>query len=147
MKTNELPAAVQATVQRQASGREIVDIDRETHKGRTVYEVEFRQSGKNEEIVIAEDGSVVAAETKKTKRFAEWFKGTELSDTPAAVQDTIRREAAGLEIVDIDREGTKQNPVYEVEIRGADDRKFEILVAANGDVLRDSRRPNGISMK
>lgn len=143
LRREEVPAAVQSTIDRHAAGREIADIDRETWDGKTVYEVEFRQAGKNEQIHITEDGAVVKQEGKMRK-FADWFKGTQFSDTPVAVQDTIKREAAGMEIVDIDREGTKENPVYEVEIRGADKKSFELVIAMDGSILRDSRKPGGV---
>ncbi|HRE82880.1 MAG TPA: hypothetical protein PLN52_17675 [Opitutaceae bacterium] len=147
LRREEVPSAVQATIDRRAAGREVADIDRETWDGKTVYEVEFRQTGKNEQIHITEDGAVVKHDGKMRK-LGDWFKGTQFSDTPTAVQDTIRREAGGMEIVDIDREGTKENPVYEVEIRGADKKDFELVIAMDGSILRDSRKPGGaLSMK
>jgi hypothetical protein len=40
----DLPQLVRATVQQQAAGRSVADIDREIWNGQTVYEIEFAQT-------------------------------------------------------------------------------------------------------
>lgn len=55
----ELPQAVQATVQRETKGGEIVDIERERENGRIVYEIEFIQEGVKYEIKVAPDGRLL----------------------------------------------------------------------------------------
>jgi len=142
----ELPAAVRTTIERLAEGREVADVDRESWGNRTVYEVEFREKGRNPQVHIEEDGSV-AKDPHKKRSLVDWMKGTQLSDTPSAVQATIAREAQGQEIVDIDREGRKNEPVYEVEIRGADRKTFELHIAAEGSILTDSRRNSTVTPK
>jgi hypothetical protein len=54
-----LPPPVRETVRSEARGREVVDIDRNVTNGRTVYEIEFRASGRNPKIHVAEDGQLV----------------------------------------------------------------------------------------
>jgi len=61
-KFADLPAAVKATVQQHGTEAEIEDIDRETHNGQIVYEIEFRREGPNREIVVAEDGKLIKDE-------------------------------------------------------------------------------------
>lgn len=133
----ELPAAVQSTARREANGREIVDIDRETWDGRAVFEIEFKERGPNARIHVAENGTIVRDERPR-RSVRSLFLGTQLEDTPAAVQQTIRRQAGDREIVDIDREGTDTVPVYRVEIRGPQGTQ-ELRVATDGKVIFDSR--------
>lgn len=133
-----LPAAVQQTVRDEARGRGIADIDREVSEGRTVYEVEFRAEGLNPRIHVAEDGTLVRAEAQRG-RIRDFFLGTQLSDTPTAVHETIRKEAAGRPINDIDIERRTGNVVYEVEIRDPQSGIFQLHVDADGRILKDSR--------
>src|SRR5687768_14275676 len=95
LQISDVPKPVQNTIQQQAAGRKIVDIDRETWTGRTVYEVEFAQSGRNAQIHVAEDGTIVRGERGATvgTPLTKLLMGTQLQDTPAAVQATIKREA------------------------------------------------------
>jgi hypothetical protein len=71
------------------------------------------------------------------------FLGTQLEDTPAAVQETIRRVAGGRDVADIDQEGAKTAPIYRVEIRDTQGTR-ELRIAPDGKVLFDSRttQPN-----
>lgn len=137
-----LPAAVRETIKREADGRQIADIDRETWQGRTVYEVEFKASGRNPQIHIAEDGTIAKAEQRRGSEVGaairSLFMGTQLEDTPPAVQETIRREARDRSIRDIDVEARSGQRIYEVEI---DDGRsaFQIHVAEDGRILHDTR--------
>jgi uncharacterized membrane protein YkoI len=55
----ELPAAVRETAKREVGTGTIVDIERETERGVTLYEVEFIEQGKKYELDIAEDGTLL----------------------------------------------------------------------------------------
>jgi uncharacterized membrane protein YkoI len=141
MRVSDVPEAVQKTIQQQAAGREVADIDKELWSGRTVYEVEFAQTGRNAQVHIAEDGAVVKDERARTGAGTGLFGlylGTQLEETPLAVQETIKREAHGRQIADIDKELRTGEPVYEVEIQQAG-QKFELHIAQNGTIIRDSR--------
>jgi uncharacterized membrane protein YkoI len=69
-----------------------------------------------------------------------FYLGTQLEDTPAAVQDTIKREAKDRQIVDIDKERRGGRTMYEVEIKQPDGGNFELHIAQDGTILRDSRK-------
>jgi hypothetical protein len=56
---DQVPPAVRATIEREALGGRIDDIERETKDGRVVYEVEFEQGGRDYEIHVAGDGSLL----------------------------------------------------------------------------------------
>ncbi|MCI0539323.1 MAG: hypothetical protein L0Z50_29295, partial [Verrucomicrobiales bacterium] len=47
LQLSDVPEPVQKTVQQQAAGRTVADIDRETWNGKTVYEVELEKEGKS----------------------------------------------------------------------------------------------------
>jgi len=58
-KFSALPEAVQKTIQGKAPSTEIADISRHEDNGRVIYEVEFKDKGKNPTMKIAEDGTLV----------------------------------------------------------------------------------------
>ena len=58
-KFNELPPTVQKTVRAQAPQAEIADVSHKTENGMDVYEVEFREPGRNPKIVVAARFSVL----------------------------------------------------------------------------------------
>jgi len=157
LRINDLPEKVQVTAREQAAGREIVDIDKEKLNGQIVYEVEFAQAGRNGQVYINEQGFVVkdedpkgtASKSPKVKSLFGHFRGTQLEETPAAVQETVKKEAQGGTITDIDKELRDGRVVYEIEIRQNPGRKYEIHVAENGTILRDSRlqEPAGAQIK
>ena len=60
----DLPSAVLETVKAESAGGEIKELALETEDGKTFYEVEFEKDGKEHEVKIAEDGSVLERETE-----------------------------------------------------------------------------------
>ena len=56
---SSLPEPVQKTIQSQAPNAQIAGISRHQDNGRTIYEVEFQEPGKNPSIKVAEDGTLV----------------------------------------------------------------------------------------
>jgi uncharacterized membrane protein YkoI len=60
----KLPPAVLETVKTESAGGEIKELALETEDGKTFYEVEFEKDGKEHEVKIAEDGTVLERETE-----------------------------------------------------------------------------------
>jgi hypothetical protein len=60
----EAPAAVQATIKKEAASGEVKEIEKETENGRVVYEAEVVTNGKTEEITVAEDGTFLGREAE-----------------------------------------------------------------------------------
>src|SRR6185369_7068980 len=58
-KFSALPEKVQKTIQARSPNVEIADISRHESDGRVIYEVEFKDKGKNPSIRVAEDGTLV----------------------------------------------------------------------------------------
>jgi hypothetical protein len=56
---DQLPPAVRATVERETTGGQITDIERDHEQGKVIYEVEFTSGGKEYELDIAEDGKLL----------------------------------------------------------------------------------------
>jgi uncharacterized membrane protein YkoI len=140
LNLDDLPSAVQQTARTEAAGREIVDIERETWNGRSVYEIEFKQRGFNARIYVDNDGTLVRDERRPGEALKSLFMGTQLTDTPPPVQATIRRVADDREIADIDRKTGGAQPVYRVEIK-SDQGMQELHVAEDGTILYDSLSP------
>jgi hypothetical protein len=56
---DQLPAPVKATMEQEAFGNTITDISKEDHKGKTVYEGDAMIAGKNYEINVLDDGTLL----------------------------------------------------------------------------------------
>ncbi len=59
LRLEDLPQPVREAVQREVGDGTIEDIDRDTERGQTVYEVEFDRDGREYEIEVSPDGTVV----------------------------------------------------------------------------------------
>jgi|ERR1043166_34936 uncharacterized membrane protein YkoI len=58
-KFSALPEKAQMTIKAKAPEAEIADISRHEKEGRVIYEVAFKDKGKNPTIQVADDGSLV----------------------------------------------------------------------------------------
>ena len=61
---DQVPAAVKATILKEAAGHQIEEIERETRGGQAVYEAEWKTGGKEIEIKVAPDGTLLAKEVE-----------------------------------------------------------------------------------
>ncbi len=59
---DEVPEAVRATILREAGDNEIEEIEEETKNGVTTYEAEWHEGGKEVEIEVAADGTLLEKE-------------------------------------------------------------------------------------
>jgi uncharacterized membrane protein YkoI len=60
MTLDQVPPAVRATIEAQAAGAKIEEVDKETENGATVYETDVTVEGKEYEIKVAEDGKLIS---------------------------------------------------------------------------------------
>lgn len=72
MSIDQVPPAVKATIVREAEGATVTSVDKQTDEGKNLYEADAMIQGKNYEIIVAEDGSLV---TKKFDDEAAEKKG------------------------------------------------------------------------
>lgn len=54
-----LPEPVRTAVQKRVGNAEIADVSRKDDNGRVIYEIEFKDSGKNPSMRVAADGTIV----------------------------------------------------------------------------------------
>jgi len=60
VKFDQLPQVVQTTFKEEARGATITEVDKETEEGEIVYEADVEIKGKNYEIKVAEDGTLIS---------------------------------------------------------------------------------------
>jgi hypothetical protein len=60
IKAENLPDAIKKVIEKEYSDREITEVERvESAKYGLFYDVEFKQKGKNEDVMFREDGSII----------------------------------------------------------------------------------------
>src|SRR5215207_243976 len=63
VKLADCPEAVKKTIKEKANGGKIVEVEKETKKdGMVVYEAEIKKDGKEIEVVVAADGTLIKVE-------------------------------------------------------------------------------------
>jgi hypothetical protein len=63
VKLSDCPEAVQKTIKDKANGGTIVEVEKETKKdGTVVYEAEIKKDGKEIEVEVAADGTLIKVE-------------------------------------------------------------------------------------
>ncbi len=147
-----LPNAVQAAIIKAAAGAKIEEVKKEVtywivklhklKKSVTTYEAELLRDGKEIEIEIAADGSILESETKDHDDDDEDGDDDEDDDdeelsidqVPAAVKATILKQAQGGTVKEIERETKDGKTSYEAEvIIGA--KEYELEIAADGTLI------------
>jgi hypothetical protein len=97
---HQVPAAVKKTIEDQATGFKLGDIEREETDGELVYTATVNKSGQDRDFTVAEDGRLLSVEV-------------ELEETPAAVQKTIKAQVGAGEVDTIER--NVEEDAYEVD--------------------------------
>jgi uncharacterized membrane protein YkoI len=144
-KFNELPPAVQKTVRAQAPQGEIATVSHKTDNGIDLYEVEFREPGKNPKIVVAADGKLMNSDmtTPATKieraLTPTGATGTKFSALPEKVQKTIQTTVPGGQIADISRHEKDGRVIYEVQFQDKG-KNPSIRVAEDGTLVQDLQK-------
>ena len=60
MTLDQVPAAVKATLLKEAGDSKIGNVDKATDNGKTIYETDIKVGGKEYEIKVAEDGTLIS---------------------------------------------------------------------------------------
>jgi len=139
-----VPAAVKATILKEADGAEVEEVEREVEDGKVVYEAEFEVDGQEVEIEVAKDGTLLSREIDDDEEDGDDDDGDEdedededevsLDEVPAAVKATILKEADGAEVEEVEKEIEDGKVVYEAEFE-VDGQEVEIEVAEDGTLL------------
>lgn len=61
---DQVPAAVKATILKEAGSNKVLEIVEETQGGRTVYEAEWKSGGKEVEVKVAADGTLLETQVE-----------------------------------------------------------------------------------
>jgi uncharacterized membrane protein YkoI len=122
----DLPPAVQKTVQAELKGGEIKSIDKETEHGVAQYEVETILNGKHRDFEVDTKGGLMVVEEE-----------TSIDSIPAPAKAAIlKRVGAGkLGMVELFMRGGET--MYEAAYTGKDGKKHEVLVKADGTETKE----------
>jgi uncharacterized membrane protein YkoI len=120
----QLPAAVQKTVDEQAKGATVRGYSTEKEDGKTIYEVQLTVNGKNRDVSMDAAGAVI--EIEDTVDFAS---------LPDAVQAGLKKKAGAGKILSVETL-TKKNKLvaYEAVVETAGKKK-EVQVGPDGKPL------------
>jgi uncharacterized membrane protein YkoI len=142
---NTLPPAVQKTVRAQAPNAEIASVNKTTREGVDVYDIEFREPGRNPKITVGTDGKLLSTDMTKPAGAIEraltptGATGTKLSALPLAAQKTIQSKAPNAEIASVTRHDKDGRVIYEVEFTDKG-KNPTIQVADDGTVVQDLQK-------
>jgi uncharacterized membrane protein YkoI len=122
----DLPPAVQKTVQAELKGGEIKNIDKETDHGVAQYEVETMLNGRHRDFNVDTNGNLVVVEEE-----------TNIDSIPAPAKAAILKKAGSgkLGMVELFMRG--RETMYEAEYIGKDGKKHEVLVKADGTETKE----------
>lgn len=132
-----LSPAAAAAVEKRYSGMLWTKTERERARGMVIHEVELRHGGKEVEVEVAPDGTIMEIETKVS-----------LADVPEAAAEVVREFARFAIMLKLEKKEVfartapvrlpKPGIVFEAEIRKSFWRKREIEVAPDGKVVKDT---------
>lgn len=133
---DQAPAAVQAAILKEAAGAKITEIEKETKDGKTVYEAEFVRDGKEIEITIAPDGTVLGREAEDEGDDEDDGDDDDLdmSQVPEPARAALMKLAGGAKITEVEREKEHGAVVYEAEWM-ANGVEHEAAVTAEGALV------------
>src|SRR5437879_10985959 len=126
LKMENLPPAVQKTVQEQSKGATIRGLSKEEENGKTFYEAELKVNGHNKDLLIDPTGSIVEVEEQVT-----------LESLPPAVKTALDKHAAKGKIAFVESV-TKGGSViaYEAKIKTAG-KTSEIRLSPEGAAVKE----------
>ena len=139
----QLPAAVRATLEAQAQGNPIEDLEKETEDGVTFYSADIIKGDQKLEVEILEDGTLRSAEPEAIgKEEAEENEGNEENEIevsfdqlPPPVQATLKAEVGSGTIHSIEKDTKDGADVYSADVTKADGQKYDVEIAANGTLV------------
>ena len=125
---DKVPAVVKAAIEKATAGGKVKEIEKEQYDGKVVYEVDYVKDGKEKEIQVAEDGTIVKTEEKTT-----------IDKVPAVVKAAIEKATAGGKVKEIEKEQYDGKVVYEVDYV-KDGEEKEIQVAEDGTIVTSAKK-------
>ena len=121
---DQIPAPVQRAIKEHAGDAKIEKIEKESEGGKLVYEAEFKTEGRETELKIAPDGTLLGMEQEIS-----------LDQAPEAVRGAIERQVGGAKITEIELETEGGKTTYEVEFT-RNGKEYELQIDPNGKILK-----------
>ncbi len=152
VSVSDCPKAVQKTLKHEAGKGKIVDVDVRKIDGVAIYESEVLFGDLEYDIVIRGDGTLLAKllendgddedegheedgdEEGDEDDEEEAETPVRMADLPKSVKKTLKREARGGEIEEIEKETEGDNVVYEAEVEFGE-KEYEVEIAQDGTLL------------
>jgi len=131
---DQLPAAVKATILKEAGGATITEIEAETEGGATVYEAVWIANGKEVEIKVSPDGKLLGRETEegeKGEEEEEEEQAIPLEQVPAKAREALTKLAGGAPIIKVEMEKERAVVLYEATWK-VNGQEGEAVVTADG---------------
>ena len=127
IKLADCPAAVQKSLRKEGNGADVDEVFKDLRYGVSIFATVVPVDGKDYEIVVAEDGTLV----EKTLLIME--DEIDLAHTPTAVQKALKEEARGGKIGEIVRSTGIRGHVFEAEVKA--DNKLYLIEVSEGGML------------
>jgi uncharacterized membrane protein YkoI len=121
-----LPAAVQQTIQAELKGGEIKNISKETEHGVVQYEVETMVNGKHRDLEVDTKGKLLVVEEE-----------TVLDSVPAPAKAAILKKVGTGKLSGVELFIRGGETMYEAEYASKDGKKHEVLVKADGTETKE----------
>ena len=143
LSLQELPVVVQATVEKHAGQGRVTEIEQETHRGETVYEVEVVLDGKKTEFQVSESGEYLGPEGEEDD--GEETEGLEKGEEggvpwgqlPQAVQKALHGMLPDAQAARFSRDAEDGFITYEASYE-KNGRKHELELAEDGHMVEQS---------
>ncbi len=121
----DLPKLVQATVQKETVGSEIVGLSKETEGGKTLYEVETKVKGRTRDMLIDAKGALTEVEEE-----------VDLASLPAAVQAAVKSSIGKAKLIKLESvfNGAKAHTGYTALVDNAG-KQSEVEMGTDGKPL------------
>ena len=123
----QVPPAVKTSILKESAGGEITEIELKTKDGQTIYEAEVKLNGKEIDIRIAADGTVLGRESEEE----EDDDDLTLDQIPPAAKAALMKLAAGGRIAEVELDRENGVALYEAAW-SADGVEHEAAVTADG---------------
>lgn len=123
----DVPAAVRAVIEKHVGNGEIKKIDKEKEDGKIVYDVEAKKNGKDIELSIAEDGTILTSE-----------ESVAYASLPAAVRAAAEKKLGGPGDYKASKEIEDGKTAYEIEAK-SNGKHITLKFSETGELLEEEK--------
>jgi uncharacterized membrane protein YkoI len=127
---DKVPKAVLDAVKAKFPKGELKSAEKEVEDGKTLYEIALQNNGQKVEVTVTPEGKVAGVE-----------KVIDARDLPKAVTETLEAKYPKAthkkieEVIEF-KDGEEKPAVYEVLLVTADNKKFEVVLTAEGKITK-----------